>query len=331
MRNDRRKEGSVKEYMRNNVGRVSVVIPTYNRAGFIVKCVESVMRSGDIVSDVVIVNDCSTDGTADILEGLKRRYDKVTVVTNRVNKGHSECRNIGARECEGDYLFFLDDDNIIKPNTIRNLLVFMKRKRNAGSVSPLAINVEGRDKRRVWTYGMRFHPWLSIPIQSKPSNVCAILTETCPNAYLMSRYIFFRVGGFDGRLRIYEDSDLQFRMRKVGFFTYILTSATTKHYHGLGKKASELRKLGIERPKRAFWMLYYRCMFWKWHYSTAQWLFVSSVMCPLLATYYSVKALKRGRVDIAVSFYVGWIFGAFASAFTHPIRSSFKGRVSSWR
>ena len=95
----------------------SVIIPVYNTEKFITKCLDSVLKQTYKEYDVIIVNDGSTDSSAEIVECYEKKYDRIQVVT-QANKGLGGARNTGIASAKGDYLVFLDSDDYIREDML---------------------------------------------------------------------------------------------------------------------------------------------------------------------------------------------------------------------
>ncbi len=94
--------------------KFSVIIPTYNRGWVIKESVNSVLRQNFNDYEVIVVVDGSVDDT---LEILKEFNDKI-IVLKKENEGPSQARNFGAKNAKGEYLIFLDDDDVFFPYTL---------------------------------------------------------------------------------------------------------------------------------------------------------------------------------------------------------------------
>lgn len=291
---------------------VSVVITTYNRADFLPRCVKSCLSS-PFVGQVVIVDDHSKDDTPFVCSELEKLDHRIWYQRNSENRGHSLSRNIGARFACFSYILFLDDDNILDPLCIFNLLHFLKHNRQVGFVSPLAYNVDCSNS--IWSRGQFFDPWLSIVRNSDCSLAFPIRSGIVSNAYMIRRSCFEKVKGFDPRFRIFEDADIQ---RRLGLPSYILPEAITHHYHSASSR-SPLRRFGLETPRRSFWFMRDRLVFWRRHYTLWQWLFVSFVSAPMLTCLYSAFIVIRFRFDILASLWAGLFVGFWISAFDRSV------------
>lgn len=94
--------------------RFSVVIPSYNRSAWLVTALESVFAQTEPAFEIIVADDGSTDDTPDVL----RKYEgRVKVLTQR-NAGPSAARNLGIAAATGDYIAFLDSDDLWFPWTL---------------------------------------------------------------------------------------------------------------------------------------------------------------------------------------------------------------------
>lgn len=92
---------------------VSIIIPVYNVEKYLAACLDSVL--GQTLKDIeaVCVNDCSPDASQQILESFARRDDRVKVFRHERNSGLAAARNTGLENCGGEYVFFLDSDDLL--------------------------------------------------------------------------------------------------------------------------------------------------------------------------------------------------------------------------
>ena len=105
--------------MRNNV-RISVIIPVYNAADSIRNTVDELMRQDFPSFEVVLVDDGSTDGSSLVCDDLASVYEGVRVI-HKPNGGVSSARNVGLDAASGEYVMFLDADDVLKPDTLKKM------------------------------------------------------------------------------------------------------------------------------------------------------------------------------------------------------------------
>lgn len=110
---------------------VSIIIPVYNVALYVEKCLRSVMAQTYRKLEVIIVDDCGTDNSMEIVKALVDAYDKQDIkfhiLHHENNRGLSAARNTGIKAATGDYLYFLDSDDLISPICIDFLTKFTKK------------------------------------------------------------------------------------------------------------------------------------------------------------------------------------------------------------
>ncbi len=109
---------------------VSVIIPTFNSKKFITKTFLSVINQTYSNFEVILVDDCSVDGTYDLLKKLKKKYkNKVKLIKTRVNSGTVAVpRNLGVKYCSGEIVCFVDSDDIWEKNKLKYQLSKFKSK-----------------------------------------------------------------------------------------------------------------------------------------------------------------------------------------------------------
>lgn len=109
---------------------ISVIVPAYNASAYLVACLDSLMAQTFRDFEVVAINDGSKDDTLQILNSYKEKYPDFFVVLSQENQGLSVTRNNGVAAASGQYIFFLDSDDYIQPNTLE---VLYKKAQKTGS------------------------------------------------------------------------------------------------------------------------------------------------------------------------------------------------------
>ncbi len=102
---------------------LSVIVPVYNVEEYLADCLESILKLDIKDMEILCINDCSTDLSYDILREYEKRERIIKVFNNDYNKGLSYTRNVGIKEARGEYIWFVDSDDVICVNDIRNLFV----------------------------------------------------------------------------------------------------------------------------------------------------------------------------------------------------------------
>ena len=97
---------------------ITVIINVYNGEKFINKCLDSIINQTYKNLEILVINDGSTDNTLSIIKTYKDK--RIKLITTK-NQGLSLSRNIGIESAKGDYLYFIDVDDFIEPDTIEYL------------------------------------------------------------------------------------------------------------------------------------------------------------------------------------------------------------------
>lgn len=300
---------------------ISVVIPTFNRAKMVCDCVASVLAQRGVSLEVVVVDDCSPDETGEMVSARFGSDGRVKYLRNERNSFQAVSRNAGAKVSCGRYLFFLDDDNILEPDALSELIKCFSRHPDAGLVAPLAVHQRPSSRNLIWTLGCDFNRWTSqpsdtfsnLPFDCLPAEPIDRPTTYSPNAFMVPRAVFDSVGGFDeDYVQIFEESDFGWRIVESGRTAWIATRARTSHFGFLEPGCvPELRQLGIEKRYRTYCFARNRLRFAKRHFSRIQSLSVALIFAPLSAVYYSVVAIRNRRPDIAMAYIRGTLSGMF--------------------
>lgn len=116
---------------------VSIIIPVYNVEGYILPCLDSVVNQTYKNLEIIIVDDKGTDSSMMLINNFINSYNgeiKIKIITHECNKGLSAARNTGTSEAIGDYIFYLDSDDMLMPECI-NLLIQKAISSNAEMVT----------------------------------------------------------------------------------------------------------------------------------------------------------------------------------------------------
>ena len=281
------------------------------------RCVQSMLDTEWPNLEVIVVDDCSPDDTE---TRIKEQFgDKVKYIRNERNSFQAVSRNNGAKIATGDYLFFLDDDNVVDRRIFAEMTKAFNENAKLGLVAPMAIHMRPGKNNVIWSLGSDFNRWTSQPKDNCPNLPVAKLTESpasyptsyYPNGFMVPRKVFDAVGGFDEKyVQIFEESDFGWKIGEAGYGEIVLTTARTEH-HGFLEPGCvpELRQLGIEKPYRTYCFARNRLRFARKHFSFLQILSVTLVFAPLSAVYYGAVALENKRPDIAWSYLKGTLAG----------------------
>ena len=192
---------------------ISIIIPTYNRAHIVCETLDSVLSQTYTNWECIVVDDGSTDNTKDIIKSYRVK-DSRFLLFNRENKvkGVSYCRNISLENANGDYILFLDSDDLLDKKCLENRLNFINKEKKAD----------------VWVFKMQeFNEnGLGKECNNYPENVEYQLeylkmilryeipfSVTCP---IWKKESLNQINGFDEKFNRMEDPDLHCRAFMAG-------------------------------------------------------------------------------------------------------------------
>lgn len=114
------REGRRDEVMGMRTEKISVIVPVYNIRDYLPRCAESVIRQTYRNLEIILVDDGSTDGCAEICDQMAEKDARITVVHQR-NQGLSAARNAGIQRATGDYIAFVDGDDYVEADYVNRL------------------------------------------------------------------------------------------------------------------------------------------------------------------------------------------------------------------
>jgi glycosyltransferase involved in cell wall biosynthesis len=196
------------------MARVSAIIPVYNGAATIAEAIDSALAQSYPSLEVIVVNDGSTDATAEVL----RRYGERIKVIERPNSGIAVSRNIGVAAAKGEYLAFLDSDDAWVPAMIECTVAALDDNRDCvlAYTNCAVIDSDGGDlDSALIGAGVDHAPTL----QEMLSRLWPIM----PSAVVMRRTAYDASRGFSEEFRSYGFEDVIFwlRVREQGAFCYL--------------------------------------------------------------------------------------------------------------
>ena len=222
------------EFTMHDQVEVSIVIPVFNQFLFTQACLASLQEhQGTERFEVIVVDDCSTDETVDVVRGIPG----IIYLRNETNSGFIASCNRGADKARGEYLVFLNNDTLVRAGWLCALLDTFAEEREAGIVGSKLLYPDGRlqeaggiiwQDASGWNYGKSDDP-------QKPEYNYLREVDYCSAAALMiPKKLFQGLGGFDLRYvpAYYEDTDLAFKVRRAGYKVLYQPLSEVIHYEG---------------------------------------------------------------------------------------------------
>lgn len=230
---------------------ISIVIVTYKSKEYIMRCIESVRESVHrLTAEIIIVDNASGD---DIGEFLHAKFPEVILIENEKNEGFARGVNRGAKRASGRYLYILNPDTQLYPDTIEIMLNFIEKHPMCSLVGARTVDETGRSIpncrslphiANVIKYPISFlfqHKRLRKPrrylLDLWEQNETIDVTKYngyIKGASILTRLDFFKeMGMFDEQYFLSsEDCDFGLRITRSGFHAFLVTETSLVHFEG---------------------------------------------------------------------------------------------------
>ena len=206
--------------------KVSVIIVNYNGKELLEKCLESLFKVQYNNLEVVVVDNNSTDNTIDF---LTKNYPSVIIIKLDSNKGFAEPNNIAAKITKGDFLLFLNNDTIVTPNFISEMIEVIKNDEKISICQSLLLKSDNSIDSSgdfIDELGVCFNS------KSRTSEIQDIFSARGASM-LIDTKIFNLLGGFDEKFfATFEDVDLGWRSWILGYKSVLVPKSIVYHIGG---------------------------------------------------------------------------------------------------
>lgn len=236
---------------------LAVIIVNFNAGDALARCVESVL-SQKLAAKLILVDNLSTDGSAQTVENLFGRVAELDVVHNFENRGFARAVNQAAamEACSNaEYLLILNPDCEFQPGALRRLLEALAEDPQAGLAGPLVVDRHGQPMRGnfrrfpdpwrgfltfsgLWRLGRVFPAFQGVePMQELPvdNTKAEAVSGAC---MLVRKAVFDKAGGMDESYGLHcEDLDLMYRFRQLGHPGLFVPAARIYHVQGVSSRS----------------------------------------------------------------------------------------------
>lgn len=280
---------------------MSVIIPTRDRTEKLARCLDSVYKSDYGSLEVVVVDDASEKPVS---EALSSRFPSARFIRNSERSLLSRSRNSGAAAASGDFLFFLDDDNLLASDTIRLLAESLGKSECVAVSSPIIFYLSRPNA--VWTSYIsrsKFPGFYTLHTDVPGKEA---LTFSFHNSFMVKRKIFDALHGFDSvSLPIrFGEVDFAHRVNAAGYLAVVNPSA--KDWHDLGWSTVHIDST------RAYYTERNRIIVIKRYFKKRDLTFYSVCILPFISAFYLLHhplSTTDGRTRTASSFLRGVVAG----------------------
>jgi GT2 family glycosyltransferase len=298
--------------------KLSIIITSKNRKGDLFTCVKSVLASSFSDFEIIVVDDFSNDGTEKLTKA-DFNYENIEIYHQNKTLYMAEARNFGAKKAKGEYLLFIDDDNIIDQKMVKNLVEFADTHSEYGILGPRMFYLADRKEYMSFQKINLYTGKTTGHIDSHHYLIND--SEGIPNVFLIKKRVFEKCGYFDNQLlQTFSEPDLAFRAKNFGYKCGIYRDAVT--YHNVSRSDNTaVRGLGGNFPTKAYCLMRNRIIF-IWRYANgiqkAVFLLFFSWIYPLI---YSLMTLRFKRFDLIRLYWLGMRDGV-AYIFTKKVINS---------
>jgi len=274
---------------------VSVVIPTHNRVKKLIRLLNSVKNSDYREIEIIVVDDASTDGT---YETVKRKFPLIKIIRNEKKRLVSGCRNHGMKNSIGNFIFVLDDDNVLDKECIGNLVSVLSNHSNVCVVAPLMYYYDAPNV--IWCAGIKRNMATSRTVtvgngerdQKQFSKI--VESDDFPNAFMFKKEaskdknIFFDEKNFPF---MYEESDFISRVKDHKWKALLVPDA--KVWHDVSK---DLLFMGRYNNLKAYYLARNRIIFHQKYACKRDFVVFRTVFLPLFSIAYIALVFQHWLV-----------------------------------
>jgi len=239
---------------------VSVVIVNYNGREHLKECLSSVLGQSYTNFEVILVDNCSTDGSADYVQ---RNFPQVKVVKNSDNLGYGGGNNVAYKNARGKYIAVLNPDTSVDKDWLKELVYALQQRPNAKMVTskvllyhdPKIINCCGND---IHFTGLVFSRGLGEKENYYAREEYVVAPSGC--SFLVPRALIEEIGFFDTEFShhwLFEDTDLAIRLQLRGYKCLFVPSS--KVYHKFALKMNRQRYFMLERGRYLLLLKNFSC------------------------------------------------------------------------
>lgn len=212
--------------------KVSIIIVTYNSIGYLSACLESIYKHTTYAFEIIVVDNCSTDGTPNF---IKQMFPIVKVINSTYNRGYGGGNNLGVKYAIGNYIVVLNPDTIVEEGWLHELIRPLVKEDRIVTI-PKVLSYDGT---KINTCGNQFHfTGLAFIIgfnrQPNTYNDRIKVSAISGCCFAITRENYLQLGGFDENIFMYyDDIDFSINARTNGFEIILIPTAIIRHDYAL--------------------------------------------------------------------------------------------------
>ncbi|HUV12761.1 MAG TPA: glycosyltransferase family 2 protein [Acidobacteriota bacterium] len=276
--------------------KVAIIILNWNNASDTLSCLASLYWQDYPNSEIVVVDNGSSDGSVGELRSAPYKFELLELESNL---GYSEGNNAGIRyalDKGAEYVLILNNDTLVAPSMLYELVQFAESRPQAGIVGPIMYYLDSRETIFAagsfidWAKGLTWHRGMGVPAEAYSVLEQPEAVDFIPGCgLLVRRDLVQRAGFLDADYYLnYEDVEWAVRTRQFGFEVWLVPQATL--WHGVSAT------LGLTSPANAYYLTRNALrFFWKNAPPHIRWLSVSRILFRTLRTVLAWTVWQRYR------------------------------------
>ena len=274
---------------------VSAIVVNWNGKDYLPRCLDALLAQVPAPAEVIVVDNHSTDASRELIAA---NYPTVVLIDTGRNAGPCHARNVGIAAAKHELCLFLDNDVVLHPGALHELLANMAADPRAAMVQarslcgddPSVVHYDGGDLHFLGTLVLRnwYQPRALAQDPDGPVGAAIAL------AFLCKRSVYQAVGGFDENLFIlYEDNEFSYKLRMRGHTVWVCPQALCTHL--AGTVGLSVRGEGKYPGRRTFlhsrnrWYVLITCMRWRTFWLTMPAQLVYGIV-------YAAFGVRRGHL-----------------------------------
>lgn len=198
---------------------VSVVIPCYNYGRYLSECIKSVLDQQDVQVDLLVIDDASSDGSAEIVSRLATHDSRIRTICHETNQGHIATYNEGLAQSRGDYTVLLSADDLLTPGCLSRATSLMEAYPSVGLTYGFTVDFTGSQLPPARTVATNWIVWQGHSWIARISKTGRNLIRS-PEA-VMRTTVLHRIGGYRADLPHAADLEMWMRAATVSDVAFV--------------------------------------------------------------------------------------------------------------
>jgi len=252
---------------------VSIIIVNYNTKDITYQCIESIKKyTSGLKYEIILIDNNSDDGSKIFFDTVP----EIKFIPSNENLGFGKANNLGVQFASGEFVFLLNSDTILFENSIYQLFDFFNQNEKQLNIGVLGASLLDSERSKNYsggdfptpftTYADLIKYYLKIKKKEIPtSNADFYEVEMVTGADMfLKKEMYTKLKGFDEKFFMYyEESDLQHRIKSLGYKNYILNSVKIIHLEGMSfnKKKENHKRIITQRSKNRYFAKNYKWLY----------------------------------------------------------------------